>query len=67
MGKAATGKLTTWQLIVSVLAAMLGVQSDSNRERDFTQGKATTFIAIGIVAVIAFVLGLYAVVTLVLS
>lgn len=60
-------KLGPWQMLVSVLAAMLGVQSDANRERDFHQGKAGHFIIGGILAVICFVLALYLTVSLVLG
>jgi len=35
-------------LLQSVFAAALGVQSSKNRERDFTAGKASHFIAAGI-------------------
>jgi len=54
-------------VIKSVLAAMIGVQSDENRERDFTKGRASHFIFIGIVMTIAFVLTLIAIVNSILE
>ncbi len=47
---------TLWQTVQSVGASFFGVQSSKNRERDFTKGKASHFIAIGIGMTIAFVL-----------
>lgn len=53
--------------IQSVLWALLGVQSDQNREQDFTQGNPITFIIIGLIAVVLFVLSLVLIVKLVLT
>ena len=50
-------------IIKSVIAAMFGVQSEANRERDFKHGKASQFIAIGIVMTVIFVLILVAIVS----
>ena len=47
---------TLWQTIASVGAAFFGVQSSKNRERDFKHGKASHFIAIGLVATGVFIL-----------
>lgn len=55
-----------WQMLHSVLAAAFGVQSGKNRARDFTQGKPSHFIAMGIVFTLIFVLLLYALVQVVL-
>jgi len=41
---------TLWQSWMSVLAAFFGVQSSANRERDFTRGKASHFILLGLLA-----------------
>ncbi|MDA1073293.1 MAG: DUF2970 domain-containing protein [Proteobacteria bacterium] len=60
-------KLTVWQMLGSVLAAAFGVQSGRNRERDFTSGKASHFIILGIGFTVVFVLVLIGVVNLVLS
>ena len=55
------------QVIASVFAAGLGVQSSKNRERDFAQGRAGTFILAGIVFTALFVGAVYTVVSLVLA
>lgn len=50
----------------SVGAAFFGVQSDKNRQRDFTQGKPSHFIIAGVIAVVLFIATLVAIVSLVL-
>lgn len=55
------------QVVVSVLSAAFGVQSDKNRQRDFQHGNAATFIAVGLGATVLFILLIYGVVTLVLG
>ena len=55
------------QVVGSTLAAVIGVQSSRNRERDFTRGKPGHFIAAGIVFTVLFVLGMMLVVNLVLG
>ena len=55
-----------WQVVMSVLAAGLGVQSSKNRERDFTTGNPLVFIAAGLIFTILFVLTLIGVVNLIL-
>lgn len=47
-----------WDIVVSVLAALFGVQSDKNRQRDFNHGNPAVYVAIGAVFVILFVLTL---------
>lgn len=59
--------LNPFQVIGSVFAAGLGVQSSKNRERDFKQGRAGTFIAAGLIFTALFIGTVYAVVTVVLS
>ena len=59
--------LNLLQVISSVLAAGLGVQSSRNRERDFEQGRAGTFIVAGLVFTALFIGGVYTVVSLVLA
>ncbi|HEY9050626.1 MAG TPA: DUF2970 domain-containing protein [Gammaproteobacteria bacterium] len=54
-------------VLQSTLAAAFGVQSEKNRQRDFTHGKASTFIIAGIIFVTVFVLSVYGVVQLVLA
>lgn len=51
-----------WDVIVSVLAALLGVQSEKNRQRDFNHGNPAVYVAIGAVFVVLFVLTLVAIV-----
>jgi hypothetical protein len=48
-------KLNPLQVIGSVFAAGLGVQSSKNRERDFKQGRLGVFIAAGIVFTLLFI------------
>jgi hypothetical protein len=55
-----------WQVVMSVLAAGLGVQNSKNRERDFTRGNPLVFIAAGLIFTVLFVLTLIGVVNLVL-
>ena len=57
---------TLLQMLHSVLAAAFGVQSGKNRARDFTHGKPSHFILLGIVFTVVFGLTLYGVVNLVL-
>lgn len=59
-------KPTLLQVIGSVLSAAIGVQSDANRERDFTQGSFKTFVIVGLLFAVAFVVGLLAIVNAVL-
>jgi hypothetical protein len=59
-------KPSLWQVIKSVLAAFLGVQSNENRERDFTHGSAAMFIAVGLGMTLLFILAVWTVVKLVL-
>lgn len=61
------GKLGALQVVGSVLAAGLGVQSSKNRERDFKQGRIGVFIAAGIIFTLAFIAAVVTVVQVVLS
>jgi hypothetical protein len=60
-------RLSFWQVLGSTLAAAFGVQSQKNRERDFTQGRASQFIYMGIGFTALFVLIMIGVVSLVMS
>lgn len=60
------GGMTFGQTFMSVLWAALGVQSSKARERDFTKGKPSHFILLGIGFTLAFVLIIAGVVKLVL-
>lgn len=55
------------QTISSILAALFGVQSAKNRERDFTKGDAGNFIGVYVVLVVVFVVAMMLVVRAVLS
>ena len=58
--------LTFWEVLSSTLAAAFGVQSSKNRKRDFTRGKPSQFILVGIAFTVIFVLIMVGVVSLVL-
>ncbi len=60
-------KLNPLQVVGSVLAAGLGVQSSKNRERDFKQGRLGVFIAAGIVFTLLFIGSVVLVVQMVLK
>jgi hypothetical protein len=46
---------TLLHTVASVAASFFGVQSSKNRQRDFTHGKASHFIVIGLVATVVFI------------
>ena len=50
----------------SVLAGMFGVQSNKKREEDFTHGKPSQYIIIGLAVTTVFVLTIWGVVSLVM-
>lgn len=54
------------ETLKSVAAAFFGVQSDKNRQRDFTQGKFNHFVIAGVIAVVLFIASLIAIVSLVI-
>ncbi|HAN68142.1 MAG: DUF2970 domain-containing protein [Halieaceae bacterium] len=56
-----------WQVISSVFAAGLGVQSSRNRERDFKQGRFGVFIAAGLIFTLLFIVTVVAIVKIVIS
>ncbi|WJN57779.1 DUF2970 domain-containing protein [Pseudomonas sp. SO81] len=58
--------LTFREMLQSVLAAAFGVQSGKNRARDFSRGKPSHFILLGVLFTSIFVLVLFALVRLVL-
>ena len=47
--------LNPLQVVSSVFAAGLGVQSSKNRERDFKQGRFGVFIAAGVIFTLLFI------------
>jgi len=60
-------KLTFMQIVLSVLGAALGVQTDKTRQRDFNKGSPLVYIAAGILFTLVFILTVVLVVNLVLS
>jgi hypothetical protein len=66
-GDAEEQSLSFLQIAGSVLAAAFGVQSSRNRERDFSRGKVSHFVAAGVIFTAAFVLIMVVVVNLVLG
>lgn len=62
-----TRSLKVRQVISSVFAAGLGVQSSKNRERDFKEGSAGMFIIAGLLFTGLFIGGVYLLVQIVLK
>lgn len=60
-------KVSAKDILQSVFAAALGVQSSKNRDRDFKQGNIGIFIAAGIIFTALFIGGVIAVVQAVVS
>ena len=58
--------LSFWELVKSTSSAFVGVQSNANRERDFSRGKLSHFIWMGLLFGLLFVLTLVGIVQLVL-
>ncbi len=58
--------LTFGEMLSSVLAAALGVQSGKNRARDFSRGKPVHFILLGLGFTAVFALTLLGIVLLVI-
>lgn len=54
-------------VIGSVFAMWFGVQSSKNRERDFAKGDAMPFIVVGVLFVLAMIIGVIIVVKSVLA
>lgn len=58
--------LSLWEMLQSVFSAALGVQSSKNRARDFSRGKPSHFIILGVLFTALFVLVIFGVVQVVL-
>lgn len=56
-----------WAVVQSVGAAMIGVQSHKNRERDFTEGKPIHFIVGGLIGTFLFLLLVWGIVQYLLA
>ncbi len=61
-----TKPLPLRQVVGSVMAALLGVQSSRNQARDFARGTARQYIVVGLIATILFVTMVYLAVKLIL-
>ena len=60
------GELSLWQVVKSVLASFLGVQTHQNYQEDFTQANSIVpFVLVGIVMVILLIFSILGVVYLV--
>lgn len=57
---------STWEVFKSVMASFFGVQKEEVRQRDFTYGKPSQFIIIGLVLTLAFIIIIYYLVKLIL-
>ena len=56
-----------FSVILSVLAALIGIQSDKNRERDFEKGRLGNYIFVGIIVVVILVFTLISIVNNILE
>jgi hypothetical protein len=54
-------------VIKSVLAAGIGVQSNKNREIDFEHGSLPSYLIVGLVATVLFILSLIFIVSIILN
>lgn len=54
------------QAIWSVMASFIGVQSNTNRERDFEHGRFSVFVVAGLLMTLIFLLSVYGLVQLVM-
>ncbi len=59
-------QISFFQLLKSTMSAFIGVQSNANRERDFTHGKISHFIGIGLLFGLLFVCTIIGVVQIVI-
>lgn len=60
-------RITFFSVLKSVGAAAFGVQSPSNRKRDFTKGNIWVFIAAGVIFTLLFVMIVVTVVRVILA
>lgn len=59
--------VSLFKVVLSVMAAMFGVQTSKNRDRDFAKGRPAAYIIVGLVMTVLFILTLWLVVKFVLS
>ena len=62
-----TVRITFGQLLLSAFSAIIGIQSNANRARDFKHGKISHIILIGLLFGMVFVFTIVGVVKIVLS
>ncbi len=58
---------TLWQLIMSILGAAFGVQSERTRQRDFQHGHPVAYIVAGLIFTVLFISILLGIVAYVLD
>ena len=51
-------KPTVTQVVKSVLAAFIGVQSEANRKRDFEHGSLSNYVIAGLIFTVLFVIAI---------
>lgn len=62
-----SGKVGLLAVMMSVMAAMFGVRGSKAHERDFTRGKPSAYILVGLLFTVLFVATLVGVVLLVMK
>jgi Ca2+/Na+ antiporter len=60
-------KPTITQVIRSILAAAVGIQSDANRQRDLKEGYLSVYLIGGVIFTVLFVIGLIFLVSFILG
>lgn len=60
-------EISLFKVVLSVMAAMFGVQSSKNRERDFAKGRPAAYIIVGIIMTFLFIITIWAVVSIVMK
>ena len=59
--------ISTWTVLLSALAGLIGVQSRKNHERDFASGKFWHFFIAGGIVTVLFITAVWLAVNLLLS
>ena len=57
---------STWEVFKSVMASFFGVQDEDTRQRDFTYGKPSQFIIIGLILTFLLIVVIYFIVKAIL-
>jgi len=60
-------QLSFLQILASVMASFIGVQSAENRQRDFERGKVMHFVWVGVLMTAVFCMAIIVLVNLVLA